>query len=84
MHLSILFSVSKYDFWSYPRYIRSLILNPVEAILSINKPICLNHVMWSRHALRMFSRSSVKVAQSVDENEDRESCIGQRNGEGKI
>ena len=44
MHLSIPFSVSKHDFWSCPRYIRSLILNSVEAI---NKSIYLNHVMWS-------------------------------------
>ena len=40
-----------------------------------------------RYVLRLLSRSSVKVAQLVpivDESEDRESCIGQRNGEGKI
>ena len=35
----------KYDVWSCPRYI--LILNLVEAIPSNDKPICLNHIMWS-------------------------------------
>ena len=44
-----------YNVWFCPRYFRSLILNPVEAILSINKLICLNHVMW------FFFESSYQV-----------------------